>query len=141
MSEHIKIRIKDYYKDAVGDTEYVDVTKEVYELLENTFRKEANAERIRDYRNCTKNGYEEGDTETLIFEESECLELQVLRMIEIQRLREAVRTLTPSQRERVQLYFFEGLTYRQIAEKQGISDYAVRCSIMGAIKKIKKVLV
>lgn len=40
MSKCIKIRIKDFYKDAVGETEYTYVTEEVYEALVNTFRKE-----------------------------------------------------------------------------------------------------
>ena len=34
MSEWRKIRVKDFYKDAVGETEYAYVSKEVYEALE-----------------------------------------------------------------------------------------------------------
>ena len=30
MSEWIRIRKKDFYKDAIGETEYTYVTKEVY---------------------------------------------------------------------------------------------------------------
>ena len=33
MSEWIRIRVKDFYKDAVGEKEYIYVTKEVYEAL------------------------------------------------------------------------------------------------------------
>lgn len=50
MSKCIKIRIKDFYKDAVGETEYTYVTEEVYEALVNTFRKETHAEEMRDLR-------------------------------------------------------------------------------------------
>ena len=39
MSEWIKIRVKDFYKDAVGELEYTYVTREVYEALADTFRK------------------------------------------------------------------------------------------------------
>ena len=49
MSKCIKIRIKDFYKDAVGETEYTYVTEEVYEALVNTFRKETHAEEMRDF--------------------------------------------------------------------------------------------
>ena len=31
MSEWIRIRVKDFYKDAVGELEYTYVTREVYE--------------------------------------------------------------------------------------------------------------
>lgn len=41
MSEWIRIRVKDFYKDAIGETEYTYVTKEVYKALTETFRKEA----------------------------------------------------------------------------------------------------
>ena len=34
-------RVKDFYKDAVGELEYTYVTREVYEALVDTFRKEA----------------------------------------------------------------------------------------------------
>ena len=33
MSEWIRIRVKDFYKDAVGELEYTYVTREVYEHL------------------------------------------------------------------------------------------------------------
>ena len=39
MSEWIRIRVKDFYKDAVGELEYTYVTREVYEALADTFRK------------------------------------------------------------------------------------------------------
>lgn len=63
MSEWIRIRVKDFYKDAVGELEYTYVTREVYEALVDTFRKEAHAQEMRDIRHTTKDGYTEGETE------------------------------------------------------------------------------
>ena len=40
-----KDRIKDFYKDAIGEPEYAYVTKEVYEVLAENFRKEEHAMR------------------------------------------------------------------------------------------------
>ena len=56
MSEWIRIRVKDFYKDAVGELEYTYVTREVYEALVDTFRKEAHAQEMRDIRHTTKDG-------------------------------------------------------------------------------------
>ena len=56
MSEWIRIRVKDFYKDAVGELEYTYVTREVYEALADTFRKEAHAQEMRDIRHTTKDG-------------------------------------------------------------------------------------
>lgn len=120
MSEWIRIKIKDFYKDAVGETEFTYVSNEVYEALADTFRREAHAEEMRDLRHLTACGYIEGETEERIAEETESLEDMVIHQMELETLQEAV------QRERLHLYFFEGLTFRQIAEKTGISDMSVR---------------
>ena len=138
MSEWIRIRVKDFYKDAIGETEYTYVTKEVYEALTETFRKEAHAQEMRDLRHVTKEGYTEGETEDLAFDSRESLEDMVIRQMELETLQKAMQSLTEVQRERLHLYFFEGLTYRQIAEKKGIGEKNVRESITSAIKKIKK---
>lgn len=141
MSKKIRIRIKDFYKDAIGEIEYTYVSEEVYEALANTFRKEAHAEEMRDLRHVTKDGYVEGDTEDLLIETEESVEDYVIRQLEIKQLQKAMQQLTENQKERLQLYFFEGLTYRQIGEKLGISDKSVRESIDAALKKIKKIII
>lgn len=138
MSEWRKIRIQDYYKEAVGDAEYTYVTLEVYEILANTFRREAHAEQMRDLRNRTAEGYTEGDTEDLLMESPEPLEDMVIRQMEIETLQKAMQTLSEIQRERLHLYFFEGMTTREIATKSGVSQTVVWKSIQGAIKKLKK---
>lgn len=138
MSEWIRIRIKDFYKDAIGEMEYTYVSKEVYEALTDTFRKEAHAEAMRDLRHVTANGYTEGDTEDLMMDTGESLEDMVIRQMELEVLQKAMQSLTEVQRERLHLYFFSGLTFRQIGEKLGVSDMSVRESIDASLKKFKK---
>lgn len=138
MSKWIKIRIKDFYKDAIGETEYTYVNEEVYEALVNTFRKEAHAEEMRDLRHITVKGYMEGDTEDLIIDKGTSLEDMVIRQIEIEILQEAMQSLTEVQKERLHLYFFERMTTREIADKIGVSQNVVWKSIQGAINSLKK---
>lgn len=138
MSNDIRIRVKDFYKNAVGESEYAYVTKEVYEALSDTFRKEAHAQTMRDLRHMVLEGYEEGTTEDLMIDTNELLEERIIKQMEKEVLHNAMQSLTEVQRERLHLYFFEGLTYRQIVEKKGIGEKNVRESITGAIKKIKK---
>lgn len=104
-----KIRVQDYYREAVGDAEYTYVTPEVYEILANTFRREAHAEQMRDLRNRTAEGYTEGDTEDLLMESPESLEDMVIRQMEIETLQKAMQTLSEIQRERLHLYFLKDL--------------------------------
>lgn len=141
MSEWIRIRVKDFYKDAVGELEYTYVTREVYEALADTFRKEAHAQEMRDIRHTTKDGYTEGETEDLVELTGESVEDTVIRQMEIETLQKAMQSLTPVQRERLHFYFFEGMTYRQIAAKEGVGEKNIRESINGAVKKIKNILI
>ena len=47
MSEWIRIRVKDFYKDAVGELEYTYVTREVYEALVDTTHRKCGISDIR----------------------------------------------------------------------------------------------
>lgn len=137
MSEWIRIRIKDFYKDAIGETEYTYVTREVYEALTETFRKEAHAQQMRDLRHISKEGYTEGATEELAFDSTESLEDMVIRQMELETLQKAMQSLTDAQKERLHLYFFEGLSTREIAQKQQTNQNAVWKSIQSSVKKLK----
>ena len=137
MSEWIRIRVKDFYKDAIGETEYTYVTEEVYEALTETFRKEVHAQQMRDLRHITREGYTEGETEDLIFESGESLEDMVIRQMELEILQKAMQSLTEVQKERLHLYFFEGMTIREIAEKQGVNRNAVWKSIQGILEQLR----
>ncbi|MGB4659370.1 MAG: sigma factor-like helix-turn-helix DNA-binding protein [Mobilitalea sp.] len=138
MSDKIRIRLLDYYTETVGEDEYVYVSKEVYEALTNTFRKEAHAEHMKDYRNRTREGYVEGVTENFSLKEGRSVEEQVICSLELKILQTAMQTLTAIQKERLRLYFFEGLTSREIADRQGVRQNAVWKSIQGAIESLKK---
>ena len=138
MSEWRKIRVQDYYREAVGDAEYTYVTPEVYEILANTFRREAHAEQMRDLRNRTAEGYTEGDTEDLLMESPESLEDMVIRQMEIETLQKAMQTLSEIQRERLHLYFFEGMTTREIADRQGTNQNAVWKSIQSGVAVLRR---
>ena len=138
MSDKYKIRLLDYYKGAVGEEEFVLVSEEVYEALANTFRKEAHAEHMRDYRNRAWDGYIEGVTEEFMQKGGRTVEEQVICALELKRLQIAMQTLTETQKERLHLYFYEGLTSREIADLQGVRQNAVWKSIQGAIEALKK---
>lgn len=138
MSEWIRIRIKDFYKDAIGETEYTYVSKEVYEAMTETFRKEAHAQEMRDLRHVTRDGYTEGETEDLAFDTGELLEDMIIRRMELETLQKAMQSLTDVQKKRLQMYFFEGMTIREIAEREGINRNAVWKSLQATIARLKE---
>ncbi len=70
----------------------------------------------------------------------ESVEEVVLRNIEYEQLHQTIAILTETQQRRLTLYYFRGLTYKQIAEMEGCSASAVGGSIYAAIENIKKIL-
>ncbi len=140
MSQRIRIRIQDFYSNAIGEEEYTYVTPEVYEALSQTFRKEAHAEEMRDIRHVSKRRYAEGDTEDILFDAGESLEDIIIRQMEMEVLQSAIQTLSDVQKMRVQMYYFEGMNITEIAEKQGVNVNAVWKSLQLAITQLKKIL-
>lgn len=72
---------------------------------------------------------------------AESVEDTVLRNIEYEQLHQAIATLTETQRRRLTLYYFRGLTYTRIAEMEDCSVSAVGGSICAVIENIKKILI
>jgi len=62
----------------------------------------------------------------------------VLQRLESEVLRAAIASLPDKQRRRLLLYYFNELTYEQIAEMEGCTKRAVKFSVDIAIEKLKK---
>ena len=56
MSNDIRIRIKDFYKNAVGESEYIYFIKEVCDTLINIHQKEAHRQMLSGLRDNYRNG-------------------------------------------------------------------------------------
>lgn len=87
--------------------------------------------------------YEHADlTETEIERRSshpaESLEDTVVRQILNEELHKAIAQLPDTQRRRLVLYYFQQLTYEQIAEMEGCRYQSVQESILSAIEKLRK---
>mgnify|MGYP000653526764 CR=1 FL=1 len=57
---------------------------------------------------------------------------------EIETLQKAMQTLSEIQRERLHLYFFEGMTTREIADRQGTNQNAVWKSIQSGVAVLRR---
>lgn len=64
----------------------------------------------------------------------------VLKKIQVEKLHKAISILPEMQRRRMQLYYFEGMTYEQIAKKEGCTKMPVKRSIEAAVERLKKEL-
>ena len=74
-----------------------------------------------------------------VFTDVESLEVTAYRGIRGERLWRAIATLPETQRRRLVMYYFDGLTYEEIAEKEGCTHPAIIKSVKAAISKIKNI--
>ena len=121
----------------MGEKEFVYVTREVYEALLNTFRREKHAQLMRDIRHLTLKGYVEGETEELLDERELSLEDEVIHQMDLEILQKAIQSLTQEQKERLYLYFFKGKSVREIARIQGTNRNAVWNSIKKTLLQLR----
>lgn len=74
------------------------------------------------------------------FHKPEEFEETILERLQMERLHKAIASLPEVQKRRLILYYFENLTYEQIAQKEGCTKMPVKRSIEAAIKKLKEKL-
>ena len=67
------------------------------------------------------------------------VEESALQSMEYAQLHRAISGLPEIQKRRLILYYFQGLTYEQIAEMEGCTKRAVKFSVDIAVEKLKKI--
>ncbi len=70
----------------------------------------------------------------------EGIEEVVLKKLQAETLHTAMKKLPEMQRRRMQMYYFEDMTYEQIAKKEGCTKMPVKRSIEAGIERLKKEL-
>lgn len=128
--------VKIEYKTANGSRICVEVSTSVKELLEQSDRQIRSQRRQdRRYLDFTPLTDEVLEISLLgVYEDTADL---LERMERNARLHKAIGKLTEVQRRRLSLYYFEGLTYSQVAKLEGVSHRAVIYSIEQALKQLK----
>ena len=123
------------YKTADGKRICAPVSTAVKELLEQSDR-QIRSQRRQDRRRHTE--YIDGLTDTTMVLPQEDFADLVNRIDSNKRLYAAIETLSEVQRRRVILYYFAGLTYREIADLEKVNYKSVMRSVEQARCKIYK---
>lgn len=127
------------FQDGVLTAHCMEISRELFETL-NQFELDDLS-----HMNEVDNHYEhirlsEAELNARTIIEPESVEAAVCRYIENEKLYAAMNGLPEKQYRRLVWYYFGGLTYAQIAEKEGCNYQAVQESIRSALKKLKKFL-
>ena len=125
--------------DVNNETIKAEVKKDIFDAFEKFELEDLS------YSNEVANHYEQSDlTESTLIRRSifnhKSLEDEIVDGLAIEKLHEAIASLTEKQKRRVNMYFFEGMGYQEIALKEGCKHQSVSDSITQALKKIKKFL-
>lgn len=127
------------FKDGQGVLQEIRIDKNLFEVF-NRFELDDLS-----FLNEVDRHYEHSElTDTSLLERAaECPETTeeiALRNIQHEDLHKAIEQLPEAQRRRLVLYYFNGLTYAQIAEKEGCKYQTVQDSIYSALDNLKKIL-
>jgi len=127
------------FRDGQGVLRELQITKELFEVL-NRFELDDIS-----VLNEWDRHYEHSElTEISLYNRTamlpESVEDAVFRNLQYEALHKAIKQLPETQRRPLVLYYFAGLTYAQIAEKEGCTFQAVGKSITAAEKRLKKIL-
>lgn len=124
------------FRDGQGVLQELQIPKELFEVL-NRFELDDLSILNEWDRHIEHFEQTEQSLNRRAFFKTESVEETVLRSIEYERLHRAITQLPETQRRRLLLYYFEGLTYEQIARMEGCTIMPVKRSIDSAIKKLK----
>lgn len=127
------------FRDGQGVLRELQITKELFEVL-NLFELDDLSilnewDRHYEYSELTEASL--NDRAAML---PESVEETVFRNLRYEALYKAMEQLPETQRRRLVLYYFAGLTYAQIADKEGCKYQTVQESIYAALKKLKKLL-
>ncbi len=133
------IRLSTAYDTNCSEYDYAEVNDETLEYMLSSEKEMAS--KNRNYRGNTI-PYPEQDKEAvkagLITQSTEEHYFNEFDKEEIQKILNILSLLTDCQRKRIYLHFKQKLTYRQIAEKEGVGYTAVHHSCDEGIKKLKQ---
>ena len=118
----------------------VDVSKEVYEYLEQD-RKRQQAQDRSDRRHLSKGTFEQDciDSQRVPIYTDETY-LEVIHKIELEKLQSALQMLSSDEQALIELYYYEDWSMEQIGQYFGISRMAVSKRHNRVIKKLKELM-
>jgi RNA polymerase sigma-70 factor (ECF subfamily) len=125
------------YKTADGKWVCLDVSMKVKNLLVQADR-QIRSQRRQERRRHTE--YIEGLTNTSNVRPQEDFADLISRMDSYKRLYSAIKKLPDTQRRRISMYYFKGMTYQKIAESHGVHHATVMRSVAQARHTLKQLL-
>ncbi len=127
------------FKDVKGNIQIVEINKEIYDCLDK-FELNDLSEMNEFDRHIEHSYIYENKINDRAFIKTESVEDIVENKIISDKLKKAIDELSVIQRKRIKMYYFEGLSQKEIAEVEGVSLRAVQYTLNEAISELRKIL-
>lgn len=127
------------FKDSLGIEQCMEIAKELFDLFDRFELDDLSfLNEVDRHYDLSDQSEETLNSRALVRPCS--LEDALMERLEQERLRQAITMLPDVQKRRLILYYFGGLTYQEIAQREGCRYQVVQRSIWRAEEKIKKYL-
>lgn len=127
------------FRDGQGVLQEFEISRELYDTFNDFELADLSHLNIVD-RHLEQSEVWENTLSVRAFYRPETVEEIVLHNIQVEHLHKAIQHLPKIQRHRLLLYYFEGMTYEEIAKIDGCSKVAVKYVVDKAIENLKKIL-
>lgn len=136
-SERRTAKMKIRYEFVNGEVSEIEVDEGLGELLVDFDRQQYNNDHKETRRHVSLDGM---DYEGELFTSAEDTEGELMRREDTARLMEAMKTLSPSQRELLLKVYFNGRSLVSIAAEEGVDKSSISHRLERIYKKLKKFL-
>jgi len=127
------------FKDGQGVLHKLEISKVLYDTFDSFELSDLVYLNVVD-RHIEQSEVWEATLNVRAVQKPEGIEEVVLKKIQAETLHTAMKKLPEMQRRRMQMYYFEDMTYEQIARKEGCTKMPVKHSIEAGIERLKKEL-
>ena len=127
------------FKDVKGNMQMVEVNEEIYNCLDKFELNDLSE--MNEYDRHIEHSYiYENKINEKAFIKDKRIDDIVENNIINEKLKNAINKLSLVQKRRIEMYYFKGLSQREIAEKEGVSLRAVQYTLNKAISELRKIL-
>ncbi len=134
---------KIYFIDAQGKKVFVEVSEEIAKQYRESMREEWRNEAYEKYYSKSLEGIIEAgrDFEDERYNVEETIadaEIERIKNLRLENLHKALDSLLPEQKELLTEIYFNGVTQREVAEREGVDESAISKRMERIYKRLKK---
>jgi len=127
------------FKDGTNKLKVIEISEKIFQTM-NSFELDDISELNEFDRHIEHSEIFENNLNERAMDKPISLEDEIIKKLDFDELKKAIQELPEIQRNRLKKYYFEDMTYEEIAKEENCSKVAIKYSIDIALEKISKKL-